>query len=137
MFFFFTDSLTFPDRLRAAREKAGYTGKEFANELGLKYETYIGYENKGREPKQETLIKIADKLNISVDALLGVSAPDATTTDDIKKPLAELHSILQQPTANYDGMEFDTRDRKELSARVQELAKRAEVLAEFKDLDDK
>lgn len=137
MFFFFTDNLKFADRLRAAREKAGYSIKEMAEYLNIKYTTYANYENAGTEPKQETLIKIADKLNISVDALLGVSAPDATTTDNIKKPLAELHNILQQPTANYDGMEFDTRDRKELSARVQELAKRAEVLAEFKDLDDK
>ncbi len=137
MFFFFTDNSTFSDRLRAAREKAGYTGREMAAAIGVKYDTYMSYENRGREPKQETLIKIADELNISVDALLGVSAREVTTTDDIKKPLAELHNILQQPTANYDGMEFDTRDRKELSARVQELAKRAEVLAEFKDLDDK
>ena len=61
----------FSDNLRKQREKAGYTAKEFAALLELPYTTYAGYENQGREPKFETLCKIASILHITVDELLG------------------------------------------------------------------
>ena len=111
-------------------------GKEFAKSLGLKYETYIGYETKGTEPKQETLIKIAAALGVSIDELLGVSSRKEAPGDDIEKPLTHLQEMLQKPTANFRGREFDNRGRHELSARVNELAQRAEVLSEFEDLGD-
>ena len=63
--------MQFQENLRAYREKAGYTAKEFAALLGLKYSTYAAYENQGREPKYETLCKIAAALHITTDELLG------------------------------------------------------------------
>ncbi len=141
MFFFnYEGGSTFAERLRAAREKAGYTGKEFAALVGVKYETYMSYENKGKEPKQETLIKIADNLNISIDALLGVVAPeqdtDKTINGDIEKPLTDMLGILQKDTANFRGDTFDERDREELTSRIHDFAKRAETLATLHIFDD-
>ncbi len=139
MFFFFfgiEGGTTFADRLRAARDKAGYTGKEFASLLNIKYETYIGYENKGREPKYDTLIKIADKLNITTDELLGVHPPDKTINGDIEKPLTDMLGILQKDTANYRGDKFDERDREELTSRIHDFAKRAETLSSLHIFDD-
>ena len=136
MFFFFFDTTnnsgapsTFAERLRAAREKAGISGKDLAATLGIKYTSYMGYENQNREPKQETLVKIAAALNITTDELLGVSARKASPNDDIEPPLSQLQEILQKDTANYNGLKFDERDRKELSSRVQDFAKRAEILS--------
>lgn len=64
--------MSFQEKLRYYREKAGYKqAKEFAEKLGIPYSTYAGYEVKSREPKYETLIKIADLLNVSLDELLG------------------------------------------------------------------
>lgn len=64
--------MAFQENLRYYREKAGYKqAKEFAKVLGITYTTYVGYENKGREPKYDTLCKIADLLNVSTDELLG------------------------------------------------------------------
>lgn len=64
--------MSFQEKLRYYREKAGYKqAKEFAEKLGIPYSTYAGYEIKSREPKYETLIKIADLLNVSLDELLG------------------------------------------------------------------
>lgn len=144
MFFFFVDglnnvanSITFAERLRAAREKAGYSGKELAAALGIKYNSYMSYENQGKEPRQETLVKIAQLLHISTDELLGVSFRQEADPDDIEKPLTHLQEILRRPTANYRGRCFLSKaSRPELLARLQEFARRAEVLTEFYELDE-
>ena len=62
----------FQENLKKYREKAGYKqGKDFAKDLGIPYPTYMGYENRGREPKFDTLIKMADALHVSIDELVG------------------------------------------------------------------
>ncbi len=141
--FFFSESTnsggapsTFSERLRAAREKAGISGKELASIVGIKYHSYMSYENQGREPKQETLVKIAAALNITTDALLGVSARQVSPNDDIEPSLSQLQEILQKDTANYKGQKFDERDRKELSSRVQDFAERAEELTMWNEFFD-
>lgn len=64
--------MAFQENLRFYREKAGYAqAKDFAAAIGVNYSTYIGYENQGREPKYETLLRIAEALNVSIDTLLG------------------------------------------------------------------
>lgn len=42
-----------------------------AKHLKMAYNTYVGYEVRGREPKYTTLCKIADLLQVSTDDLLG------------------------------------------------------------------
>ena len=56
--------------LKKIREKKGLTAKEVAIDLGIPYTTYLKYEGVG-EPRYDTLIKIADYLNVSIDTLLG------------------------------------------------------------------
>lgn len=69
--------MTFQDNLRHYREKAGYSqAKDFAAAIGVKYSTYIGYESQGKEPKYDTLRRIAEALNVSIDTLLGFSGVD-------------------------------------------------------------
>lgn len=64
--------MNFSDNLKKYREKAGFTSaREFAAILNIPYTTYAAYENDRRQPKYETLIEIARKLNISTDELLG------------------------------------------------------------------
>ena len=64
--------MSFKDRLRYMREKVGYTSaKDFATTLGIPYQTYLNYENKGTEPKYDTLCQIATALNCTTDELLG------------------------------------------------------------------
>lgn len=68
--------MEFKDKLKYYRERAGYkTAKDFAHKLGLPYPTYVAYENAGREPKYEVLIRISRLLNVSIDELLG-NKPD-------------------------------------------------------------
>lgn len=71
--------MTFQDNLKKYREMAGYTqAKEFAEKIGVPYQTYMGYENRGREPKFDTLKKIANALHVSIDELLGYMPEPAT-----------------------------------------------------------
>lgn len=64
--------MSFQENLRHYREQAGFTtAKDFSKAIGISYSAYIGYEYKGREPKYETLCKIADTLHVSIDELLG------------------------------------------------------------------
>ena len=65
--------MNFGDNLRQYRERAGYAqAKDFAAMLGIKYTTYIAYEQ-GREPKYDILCRIAAALNVTTDELLGYS----------------------------------------------------------------
>ena len=63
--------MSFQDNLRMYRERLGVNAKDFAAQLGIKYTTYAGYENQGKEPKYETLCKIAAALHVSIDELVG------------------------------------------------------------------
>lgn len=58
------------DRLEAARTIRFASQAEFARHLNLSISRYGNYEQGIREPDYETLCKIADALNISIDWLL-------------------------------------------------------------------
>lgn len=74
--------MSFQENLKYYREKAGYkTAKDFSEALSLPYATYAAYENKNREPKYNTLCKIADLLNVSTDELLGAKEKTYTAKD--------------------------------------------------------
>ncbi|MFN2363503.1 MAG: helix-turn-helix domain-containing protein [Halarsenatibacteraceae bacterium] len=60
------------ERLAELRKKNGLTLKELSEELdGIKPVTLSRYEHKRREPNIDTLLKIADYFNCSVDYLIG------------------------------------------------------------------
>lgn len=63
--------MAFGEKLRKIRNEAGITQKELADKIGVKRTTVSGYETEGKEPPYNTLIKIAQTLNCSIDYLLG------------------------------------------------------------------
>jgi len=76
--------MSFQENLRLYRIKAGYTqAKDFAAAIGVNYSTYIAYENQGKEPKYDTLLKIAAALNVSTDTLLGF--PGVNRYEELKQ----------------------------------------------------
>lgn len=75
--------MSFQENLRYYREKAGYKqAKDFAEALNIPYSTYTGYEVRNREPKYETLCRIADLLKVSTDDLLGRTTNILGNKDD-------------------------------------------------------
>lgn len=57
-------------KLKALRLQSQKTQQEVANELGISRPTYSRYESGDREPDYNTLVKIADYFNVSIDDLL-------------------------------------------------------------------
>lgn len=67
--------MRFQDNLKLFRENlpGKVSAKDFAKLLKIPYSTYLGYENKGTEPKYEVLCQIATALGVTTDKLLGYS----------------------------------------------------------------
>ena len=74
-------------RIKEIRIKKGLTQQQVADSIGVTYQNISQYERGLRIPKNETIIKIADALGISVYELIGFNGAN---TNDV--PLA----ILQQ-----------------------------------------
>ena len=58
-------------RLKELRKKSRLTQQQLSNMLGVQRPTYSRYENNERQPDNETLKKLADIFDVSVDYLLG------------------------------------------------------------------
>lgn len=57
--------MTTGERIRIARKNAGLTQKQLGEKLNLSYQTIAQWENGLRNPKYETIIRIAEALNLS------------------------------------------------------------------------
>jgi transcriptional regulator with XRE-family HTH domain len=62
---------TFTQKLVAARKDTGFTQKEIARELNIPRSTLANYETGRTQPDLETLAKLADFYEVSIDWLLG------------------------------------------------------------------
>lgn len=72
----------FEDRLKKLRLEKNINMKQTAQQLGIPYTTYVGYEKNEREPNSEVLILLADFFDCSVDYLVGRSSNRRGTSDD-------------------------------------------------------
>lgn len=61
----------FGERLNFIRKKRGVTALEMSEYLSMGLRAYRNYESEDRFPSFPVLVKIADKLDISIDWLLG------------------------------------------------------------------
>lgn len=61
----------FGEILNKTRKSKGITAQQMADYLNINLRSYRAYESNDRQPSFETLLKIADKLDVSTDYLLG------------------------------------------------------------------
>lgn len=59
------------NRIKQLRKEHNLTQNQFASLFGVYDSTISQYENGKREPEYNTVIKIANKFNVSIDWLLG------------------------------------------------------------------
>ena len=64
--------MTTGQQIKAARQKAGMTQAQLAEKLGIPYQSIGQWERDARNPKLDTLKRIADALNITIQELIGV-----------------------------------------------------------------
>lgn len=63
--------MIFNDRIRLLRKEKGMKQEETAQLLGVSYRNYQRLEADGEKPQYDTLLKLADFYNVSVDWLMG------------------------------------------------------------------
>ncbi|MEK5058200.1 helix-turn-helix domain-containing protein [Paenibacillus shunpengii] len=72
-------------RIAELREKRGMTQEELSSVLEITRASLSHYEKGRRKPDFETLTKLADTFNVSVDYLLGrTSQPEMVLDDDVR-----------------------------------------------------
>ena len=84
-------------RLKELRETTGLSARKFAEELGIPYTTYYGYETGAREPGSDFLIKVAERFGVSVDYIIGRPCNDSFLSP------AELEHIKKYRRIDSDG----------------------------------
>ena len=85
--------------LTVFRKQRGYTQAELANKLGISRSTYANYESGNRSPDFETLERISDILNCTLDELFGSQREPETGT--YKNPCRGYADMVCEPTAPY------------------------------------
>lgn len=82
---------TFGTRLGRIRKENNYTQETIANKLNVTAQAVSKWENDITSPDIDTLIKLADIFNISIDELVGrVSNAITTTKKDINKMILKI-----------------------------------------------
>ncbi len=78
---------TFGDRLKEARQAAGYrSAQQFAGVLGVEPHTYRKYERGAAEPNYDTLTRICEILAITPNHLLPLAAAGLNRRNDGGNP---------------------------------------------------
>ncbi|SEG86678.1 Transcriptional regulator, contains XRE-family HTH domain [Bacillus sp. ok061] len=116
------------ERLSELRKNKKWSLQDTADQLGIAKSTYAGYETGYRWPSLQSLSKIADLFDTSVDYILG------RTDDPRSKDVIEIAELMKNPekTISIDGeslsideiIEFIAfvRSKRELkSKRIEEL----------------
>jgi transcriptional regulator with XRE-family HTH domain len=111
------DMTIFADRLKVLREERKLTQTRLAELIGVGARAYNRWERGNFVPQLETLIKIADVLNITLDELTG-------RTKDTKAPAVrnpKLHGLLEEVDKLPD------EDQQALIILMDSLVKRAQI----------
>lgn len=78
----------YPGRLRTLRKEAKKTQQQMADMLGITRQGYGSYENNITEPDNETLTRLADFFDVSIDYLMGRTNDKGMNSD--RDPVDEL-----------------------------------------------
>lgn len=62
--------MSFPSRLNQTRKSKGFTAQKMSDILMVAIRTYRNWESGHSSPNLETLVQIADILDVSIDYLL-------------------------------------------------------------------
>ena len=93
--------MTTGERIRAARKKKGWTQSSLADRLGVTHVSIVQWENGTRNPKQDTLVRIADALDIDFTELMDENDREiyngvfGTPEERLQKASKELQEIVR------------------------------------------
>lgn len=73
------------EHLKEIRRKKALTMKQLGSMIGVAESTISLYESGKRQPDNETLLKLADALNVSIDYLLGREEHSSTLDEKLSE----------------------------------------------------
>lgn len=85
----------FGDRLRAAREKRGWTQRGLGIEADMDATSLSKFESGERQPSARSIVRLAKAMNVSADYLLGL-LPAEVDTMDSRLSLEDHQALLDQ-----------------------------------------
>lgn len=88
--------MEFKDRIKKLREERGWTQDDVAKRLDVTRATIAHYETGRKTPREDTLKKLADIFNVSIDYLLG-------NTDE-KTKVVDLLEVMKRTRPHVDGV---------------------------------
>lgn len=96
--------MDFCEKMREERKKRGLSQKELGKKIGMSQQMIAQYENGNRNPKRETIEKIANALEVPTSELTGYndtisvidlfSGARGLCTDDMRTITRELYEIV-------------------------------------------
>jgi len=91
-----SENLSLAERLKALRMQKGLSQRKFSTMVDLNYTQYNRYEKGDRKPSTETIAKLADALDVSVDYLLDGEAKDAAIADMEDRELLQMFKEIEK-----------------------------------------
>ena len=93
-----TKKLPVYERIKLLRKSKGWTQNDLAGKIGTDARMISLYESKKTVPSAETLIKIAEIFNVSIDYLLIENAPKRSLNNNGSSELLEKFSEFDKLT---------------------------------------
>lgn len=82
---------SFPEKLYLARSKAKLTQKDLALACGITRRMIVSYENGDKKPRMNTLINLANALNVSIEYLNDDNCDDPTKNLENNKYIEQVY----------------------------------------------
>ena len=120
--------MTLGERIKSARRECGMTQKDLADKTGMTYQQISQYERNERQPKVETLIRISNALNKSLESFVNYEemfAANAIQKSHVVVPNEMLDDIL-------DIMDVFVSVKKKARRRVVEYASEIALIDEYR-----
>ncbi|CAN7299139.1 MULTISPECIES: helix-turn-helix domain-containing protein [Paenibacillus] len=115
--------MKYGDRIALLREKRGLTQEDLSVKIGISRASLSHYETNRREPDYETINKIANFFNVSIDYLLGRTNHQQTVLDEDVRDFVENldltdEGILQKFSLTVDGKRLSAEEARRFIAFV-------------------
>ena len=112
-------------KIKELRTRLGISQREVSDKLGIPQTTLFSYETKGSNPNIETIIKLADFYNVSIDELVGretnninLNLVDNTRRNLIIEILNAKDSTVDRLDAFYQGIKLAELERENITNKL-------------------
>ena len=128
-----TNKISFAMRLKKLREQKKLNQTELANLLEVSNGSISKWERGDRQPDYETLERIADIFNVTIDYLLGRSDAKYKSDDSqmsFSTPQEALSFILKQDmVADFGGYDLDSMSDEEIMEMAEDVADMLKIVS--------